>query len=109
MSYGNHTIRLQPSRTQRTSTGFNTTTQSPRPRAPGAAPRPPPGQLPRRAAALNAPAMAGPCAARFLRSAAESMMDTGQRLVNGEAVIRDGEHTGATPGRAVWGPGRKDE
>jgi hypothetical protein len=24
-------------------------------------------------------------------------------------VIRDGEHTGATPGRAVWGPGRKDD
>ena len=26
-------------------------------------------------------------------------------LVNGEAVLRDGEHTGATPGRVVRGPG----
>lgn len=30
-------------------------------------------------------------------------------LVNGVAVLADGEHTGATPGRAVWGPGRKDK
>jgi N-acyl-D-amino-acid deacylase len=30
-------------------------------------------------------------------------------FVNGEAVIRNGEHTGATPGRAVWGPGRRDD
>ena len=27
-------------------------------------------------------------------------------LVNGVAVLRDGEHTGATPGRVVDGPGR---
>ena len=27
-------------------------------------------------------------------------------LVNGVPVLRDGEHTGATPGRAVWGRGR---
>src|SRR5205823_3294487 len=27
-------------------------------------------------------------------------------FVNGVAVIRDGEHTGATPGRALWGPGK---
>jgi N-acyl-D-amino-acid deacylase len=27
-------------------------------------------------------------------------------LVNGVLVLHDGEHTGATPGRAVWGPGR---
>ena len=27
-------------------------------------------------------------------------------LVNGVAVIADGEHTGAKPGRAVWGPGK---
>jgi N-acyl-D-amino-acid deacylase len=27
-------------------------------------------------------------------------------LVNGEPVIRDGQHTGATPGRVVYGPGR---
>ncbi|REK19473.1 MAG: D-aminoacylase [Planctomycetota bacterium] len=27
-------------------------------------------------------------------------------LVNGVPVLRDGEHTGAKPGRAVWGPGR---
>jgi N-acyl-D-amino-acid deacylase len=27
-------------------------------------------------------------------------------FVNGIAVIRDGEHTGAKPGRALWGPGR---
>jgi len=26
-------------------------------------------------------------------------------LVNGVPVLRDGEHTGAKPGRAVWGPG----
>ncbi|RIK83672.1 MAG: hypothetical protein DCC68_03480 [Planctomycetota bacterium] len=28
-------------------------------------------------------------------------------LVNGKAVIRDGEHTGAKPGRVVWGPGKR--
>jgi len=28
-------------------------------------------------------------------------------LVNGVQVLADGEHTGATPGRAVWGRGRK--
>lgn len=27
-------------------------------------------------------------------------------FVNGVQVLRDGEHTGARPGRAVWGPGR---
>ena len=27
-------------------------------------------------------------------------------FVNGEQVLKDGQHTGATPGRAVWGPGR---
>ncbi|MCA1652398.1 MAG: serine hydrolase [Acidobacteria bacterium] len=27
-------------------------------------------------------------------------------LVNGVPVLKDGEHTGATPGRAIWGPGR---
>jgi N-acyl-D-amino-acid deacylase len=27
-------------------------------------------------------------------------------FVNGVQVIRDGEHTGATPGRALWGPGK---
>jgi N-acyl-D-amino-acid deacylase len=27
-------------------------------------------------------------------------------LVNGVPVLRDGEHTGALPGRALWGPGR---
>ncbi len=27
-------------------------------------------------------------------------------LVNGVPVLRDGEHTGAKPGRAVWGPGK---
>jgi N-acyl-D-amino-acid deacylase len=27
-------------------------------------------------------------------------------FVNGVQVLRDGEHTNATPGRAVWGPGR---
>jgi N-acyl-D-amino-acid deacylase len=27
-------------------------------------------------------------------------------LVNGVPVLRDGEHTGATPGRALWGPGK---
>ncbi len=28
-------------------------------------------------------------------------------FVNGTQVLKDGEHTGAKPGRAVWGPGRK--
>jgi len=28
-------------------------------------------------------------------------------LVNGRPVLVDGEHTGATPGRAIYGPGRK--
>ncbi|HMC56560.1 MAG TPA: D-aminoacylase [Gemmatimonadaceae bacterium] len=28
-------------------------------------------------------------------------------LVNGVAVVRDGKHTGATPGRVVYGPGRR--
>ena len=27
-------------------------------------------------------------------------------LVNGAQVIKDGEHTGAKPGRALWGPGK---
>jgi N-acyl-D-amino-acid deacylase len=27
-------------------------------------------------------------------------------FVNGEQVIKDGEHTGAKPGRALWGPGK---
>jgi N-acyl-D-amino-acid deacylase len=27
-------------------------------------------------------------------------------LVNGVPVLRDGEHTGAKPGRALWGPGK---
>jgi N-acyl-D-amino-acid deacylase len=28
-------------------------------------------------------------------------------FVNGAQVLKDGEHTGATPGRAIWGAGRK--
>jgi N-acyl-D-amino-acid deacylase len=34
---------------------------------------------------------------------------TGMRhvFVNGQQVLADGEHTGAKPGRAVWGKGRK--
>jgi N-acyl-D-amino-acid deacylase len=27
-------------------------------------------------------------------------------LVNGKQVLKDGQHTGATPGRALWGPGK---
>lgn len=27
-------------------------------------------------------------------------------FVNGGQVLKDGEHTGATPGRAIWGPGK---
>ena len=27
-------------------------------------------------------------------------------FVNGVQVLKDGEHTGAKPGRALWGPGR---
>jgi N-acyl-D-amino-acid deacylase len=27
-------------------------------------------------------------------------------FVNGTQVLKDGEHTGAKPGRAVWGPGK---
>ena len=29
-----------------------------------------------------------------------------QVFVNGVQVIQDGEHTGAKPGRALWGPGK---
>jgi N-acyl-D-amino-acid deacylase len=29
-------------------------------------------------------------------------------FVNGEQVLRDGQHTGARPGRVVFGPGRRD-
>jgi N-acyl-D-amino-acid deacylase len=29
-----------------------------------------------------------------------------QVFVNGVQVIKDGEHTGAKPGRALWGPGK---
>src|SRR5205085_3454084 len=29
-------------------------------------------------------------------------------FVNGVQVLKDGEHTGAKPGRALWGPGRVD-
>jgi N-acyl-D-amino-acid deacylase len=28
-------------------------------------------------------------------------------FVNGKQVLKDGEHTGALPGRAVWGPGKR--
>ncbi|MGI8782524.1 MAG: amidohydrolase family protein [Acidobacteriota bacterium] len=28
-------------------------------------------------------------------------------LVNGQVVLQGGNHTGAKPGRALWGPGRK--
>ena len=28
-------------------------------------------------------------------------------FVNGTQVLKDGEHTGAKPGRALWGPGKK--
>jgi len=27
-------------------------------------------------------------------------------FVNGAHVLKDGEHTGAKPGRALWGPGK---
>ena len=27
-------------------------------------------------------------------------------FVNGVHVLKDGEHTGAKPGRALWGPGK---
>jgi N-acyl-D-amino-acid deacylase len=30
-------------------------------------------------------------------------------FVNGVAVLRAGEHTGALPGRALWGPGRRKQ
>ena len=29
-----------------------------------------------------------------------------QVFVNGKQVLKDGEHTGAKPGRALWGPGK---
>lgn len=29
-------------------------------------------------------------------------------LANGVPVLKDGEHTGAKPGRALWGPGKVD-
>lgn len=28
-------------------------------------------------------------------------------LINGKLVLKDGEHTGTFPGRAIWGPGKK--
>jgi N-acyl-D-aspartate/D-glutamate deacylase len=31
-----------------------------------------------------------------------------QVFVNGAQVLKDGEHTGAKPGRALWGPGKAD-
>ena len=30
-------------------------------------------------------------------------------FVNGMQVLKDGEHTGARPGRALWGPGKVDK
>jgi N-acyl-D-amino-acid deacylase len=27
-------------------------------------------------------------------------------FVNGKQVLKDGDHTGAKPGRALWGPGK---
>ena len=30
-------------------------------------------------------------------------------FVNGVQVLKDGEHTGARPGRALWGPGRVEK
>ena len=30
-------------------------------------------------------------------------------LVNGVQVLKNGEHTGATPGRALWGPGKVEK
>jgi N-acyl-D-amino-acid deacylase len=30
-------------------------------------------------------------------------------FVNGVQVLKDGEHTGAKPGRAIWGPGRTNQ
>ena len=30
-------------------------------------------------------------------------------FVNGTAVLKDGEHTGAKPGRALWGPGKAEK
>jgi N-acyl-D-amino-acid deacylase len=30
-------------------------------------------------------------------------------FVNGVQVLKDGEHTGAKPGRAIWGPGRVEK
>jgi N-acyl-D-amino-acid deacylase len=29
-----------------------------------------------------------------------------QVFVNGVQVLKDGEHTGAKPGKALWGPGK---
>ena len=30
-------------------------------------------------------------------------------FVNGVQVIKDGEHTGARPGKALWGPGKREK
>jgi N-acyl-D-amino-acid deacylase len=27
-------------------------------------------------------------------------------FINGVAALKDGEHTGAKPGKALWGPGK---
>jgi N-acyl-D-amino-acid deacylase len=29
-------------------------------------------------------------------------------FVNGAHVLKDGEHTGAKPGRAIYGPGKRE-
>jgi N-acyl-D-amino-acid deacylase len=29
-------------------------------------------------------------------------------FVNGTQVLKDGEHTGAKPGKALWGPGKTE-
>ena len=33
-------------------------------------------------------------------------VDVKHVFVNGVQVLKDGEHTGAKPGRALWGPGK---
>jgi N-acyl-D-aspartate/D-glutamate deacylase len=44
-----------------------------------------------------------PAGARRLRQKAQGFQAS---IVNGQVVLRDGEHTGATAGRALWGRGK---
>jgi hypothetical protein len=39
-------------------------------------------------------------------ASADAAVDGRRANVNGAQVLKDGEHTGARPGKALWGPGK---